>query len=83
MENLIIERWKDKTRNDGVSSIILKREELELEIKFQGNLDLYFSISNFNNNPVFLIGKDNYKIYELFDVLYNEVLNGITYYKDT
>lgn len=47
MENLIIERWKDKTRNDGVSSIILKREELELEIKFQGNLDLYFSISKF------------------------------------
>lgn len=83
MENLKVERWIDETRNDGVSSIMLKREELELEIKFQGNLDLYFSISNFNNNPVFLIGKDNYKIYELFDILYNEVLNGITYYKDT
>ena len=44
-------------------------------ITFCGNLDLYFCLYNFNNEPYFIIDKSNYHIYELFDKLYNDVKN--------
>ncbi len=47
-----------------------------LEISFGGNLDLYFSLIGLEEGNTFLIGKDNYEIYEIFDSLYKEVLNG-------
>lgn len=73
---------EEKIRNDGVSSITFKIDYKELEISFQGNLDLYFSLNNYDNSPTFIIGKDNYKIYEIFDTLYHDVMNGITFYEN-
>lgn len=57
-------------------TFILKRDDnKEFIISFQGNLDLYFSLNNFNNEPYFIIDKSNYIIYELFDKLYNDIKN--------
>ena len=85
MEKLKIKKWKDETRNDGVSGIIFKRGNVLFEISFQGNLDLYFRIQSSKKTPPFefIIGKDNYKTYEIFDLLYKEVTNGITYFELT
>jgi len=47
-----------------------------LEVCFGGNLDLYFNLIGLEEGNAFLIGKDNYEIYEIFDNLYKEVLNG-------
>lgn len=47
----------------------------KLIITFCGNLDLYFCLSNFNNKPYFIIDRENYLIYELFDKLYNDIKN--------
>lgn len=55
-------------------TFILKRDDnKEFIISFQGNLDLYFSLNNFDDEPYFIIDKSNYIIYELFDKLYNDI----------
>ncbi len=48
-------------------------------MNFCGNLDLYFELKNFGEDPTFLIGKDNYAVYQIFDHLYHDVMNGITF----
>ena len=72
-------------RNDGnYYDIELKRDsDKTLSIFFWGNLDLYFSLENFNDNPTFIIGKDYYEIYALFDELYNSIINADIYGKIT
>lgn len=82
MKQLKVEKWKEENSNSGVSSITLIRDEKELIISFQGNLDLYFSLINYDKSPTFIIGKDNYKVYEIFDTLYHDVVNGITFYEN-
>ena len=73
-----------KERNDGnYYDIELSREDKTLSIFFGGNLDLYFSLKKFGNDPTFIIGKDNYEIYALFDMLYNSVINANIYEKLT
>ena len=74
-----------KERNDGnYYDIELKRDgDKTLSIFFGGNLDLYFSLENFDSDPTFIIGKDNYEIYALFDKLYQDVINADIYGKIT
>lgn len=50
-------------------------DKKEFGITFCGNLDLYFYLNNFNNEPYFIISKENYIIYEIFDKLYNDIKN--------
>ena len=38
-------------------------------------LDLHFILRNFNEDKNFIIGKDNYQVYEIFDELYKEIVN--------
>ena len=47
-----------------------------LDISFQGNLDLYFSFSSLEleKNNFFLITKDNYQVWRVFDKLYNDLM---------
>ena len=76
MKKLEIKNWVDESR-DGVGGICLQRnDEKQLEVDFAGNLDLYFTLRNFGQNPSFVIAKDNFHVYEVFDKLYVEVLNG-------
>ena len=72
-------------RTDGnYYDIKLKRDgNKTCSIFFGGNLDLYFSLENFDNDSTFIIGKDNYEIYTLFDKLYHDVLNANIYEKLT
>lgn len=73
-----------KERNDGnYYDIKLSRGNKTLSIFFGGNLDLYFSLEKFDNDPTFIIGKDNYEIYTLFDELYNNIVNAKIYEKLT
>lgn len=86
MDRIKLEKY---INTNNYKTFYLKRdnEEKKLTISFEGNLDLYFSLSNFNNEPYFIIDKSNYIIYELFDNLYNDVKNCNIYndseiYKD-
>ena len=74
-----------KERNDGnYYDIELKRDsDKTLSIFFGGNLDLYFSLENFDSDPTFIIGKDNYEIYALFDKLYHNIIDANIYEKLT
>lgn len=73
-----------KERDGNYYNIELKRDgDKTLSIFFGGNLDLYFSLKNFGNDPTFIIGKDNYEIHALFDILYNSVINANIYEKLT
>ena len=74
-----------KERNDGnYYDIELKRDsDKTLSIFFGGNLDLYFSLENFDSDPTFIIGKDNYEIYTLFDKLYHNIIDANIYEKLT
>ena len=74
-----------KERTEGTyHDIELKRDgNKTLSIFFGGNLDLYFSLENFDSDPTFMIGKDNYEAYALFDKLYQDVLNANIYEKLT
>lgn len=68
--------FKKYTNERDYKTFILKRSDnKEFIISFQNNLDLYFSLTNFDNSPYFIIDKSNYIIYELFDKLYNDIKN--------
>jgi len=56
-------------------SFYLKNDNKQFIISFQGNLDLYFSLVNFDKEPYFIINKSNNILYQLFDKLYNDVKN--------
>lgn len=79
MEKLSFKKWAN-AGNSEVKGITLKRDGIrKLDISFQGNLDLYFSFysNSFDNEDfAFLIGKDNYQVWEIFDKLYNMVVNA-------
>ena len=82
MNSLQVKKHKlYQERNDGnYYNIELKRDsDKTLSIFFGGNLDLYFSLENFFDNPTFIIGKDYYEIYALFDELYHSVINADIY----
>ena len=68
-------------RNDGnYYNIELQRDsDKTLSIFFGGNLDLYFSLENFKSDPTFVIGKDYFEIYALFDKVYQDVINADIY----
>lgn len=79
MDKIRIERtFENNTRpHERYATISLKRDgNKELKIIFGGNLDLYFILNNFDNDPTFYIGIDNYELYRIFDTLYNDVMNG-------
>ena len=80
MKKLTVEKWIDENSNCGVGSIKLSRGDIKVfELVFGGNLDLYFRLINYEEpsfNPAFLITKDDYNIYAVFDKLYNDVLNA-------
>lgn len=82
MEKLRYTIWRNEERaNDGCGGIKLFRENPDhfLEIHFEGNLDVYFTLHGILHGTTFLIGKDDYEIYRLFDELYSKVLNGRCY----
>lgn len=64
--------------NFNVTRIMFSRDDFKhyLEVCFVGNLNLYFTLVGLDEGNTFLIGKDNYEIYEIFDSLYKEILNG-------
>lgn len=62
------------------------KDNKHLEIFFGGNLDLYMTLGTDKNLPYnenvtidFDITKEDYEIYELFDTLYNDIINGNIY----
>ncbi len=79
MNKLTIEKKYDKDR-DYVRRIIFTRDENQkFIIHFEGNLDLYFTLENFGSNSSFIIGKDNYKVWSIFDTLYYNIINARVY----
>lgn len=70
-------------RDEGNYIIDLKRDGKVLSIFYGGNLDLYFSLENFSSSASFIIGKDNYEIYNLFDLLYQSIIDADIYGKMT
>jgi len=76
MDKLTITKTDDSYRDDLSTRIILKRGKQELNIDFSGALDLHFALKNCKENNTFIIGKDNYGVWLLFDKLYKEVMSG-------
>lgn len=77
MEKIVFNKWQNKERDfDFTGGVILSRDNQKLEISFLGNGDLYFNLLDYENNNVFYIGKDNYEIYNCFDVLYSNITDG-------
>lgn len=72
MKKIIINKYVDENNH---KTFYLKDDKKQFIISFQNNLDLYFSLVNFNNEPFFIIDKNNYILYELFNTLYNDIKN--------
>lgn len=55
--------------------VVLEDENKKLVIQFLNNGDLYWVISDNNNSnmKIFEITKEDYQIYELFELLYNDI----------
>lgn len=67
-----------KEENDFGTIIFLNDKDRYLKISFGGNLDLYWSFYNPNNNNQsnqFIITKENYGIYRLFEKLFYDIEN--------
>lgn len=79
MEKLKYDIWMNTERYTNIAGgIKLFRDNPNhyLEIYYGGNLDLYFNLNNLEYGTTFLIGKDDYQVYVLFDELYSKVLSG-------
>lgn len=76
MDRLTITKLDVEYKNGLYSKIVLKRGKQELNIDFSGALDLHFTLKNCKENDTFIIGKDNYGVWLLFDKLYKEIMNG-------
>ena len=74
MEKLEVSKWDDNNR-DEVKGVILSRGKQALDISFQGNRDLYFSLNDHDKNNTFVVGKDNHDVYSAFDNLYKSVMS--------
>ena len=75
MEKLEISKWNDGNREE-VKGVILSRGDQHLDISLQGNMDLYFSLNDYEKNNTFVIGKDNHEVFDAFDELYNSIMGG-------
>ncbi len=55
--------------------VVLEDENKKLVIQFMNNGDLYWVISDKSNSniKIFEITKEDYQIYELFELLYNDI----------
>ncbi len=82
MKRLEVKKYPMYKDDENYYGIDLKRDdEKVLSIIFGRNLDLYFTLNNYGDNPTFLVGKDNYQIYALFDKLYKRVIDADIYGK--
>ena len=82
MDWLKIKKYQlyEERNDENYYNIELQRDsDKTLSIFFGGNLDLYFSLENFKSDPTFVIGKDSFEIYALFDKLYQDVINADIY----
>ena len=75
-----------KEKTEFGTNIIFDEENKFLKINYGGNLDLYWSIYHKDLNKEkssneFIITKENYKLYELFEKLYDDIEN-INLYDD-
>lgn len=73
MGKLTIKKWRGSDVRQG---ICFTRDNDILDISFAGNLDLYFTFTSDCNHTSFIIGKDNYEVWKLFDKLYHDVINA-------
>lgn len=56
-------------------SVLLEEDNKKLEIDFEGNLDLYWKIrtKEENDKHSFTITKENGRLFQLFEILYNDI----------
>ncbi len=68
---------------NGMGTVSLIRGNERLDISLAGNLDLYFNLYSSNSGNPFIITKDNYPVYLLFNKLYQNIISGQIYPLDT
>jgi len=67
-----------KKKNDFGIDIVIMDDDKYIRFSYLGNLDLYWSFYNKNmdiNNNYFIITKENYGVYRLFENLFNDIKN--------
>ena len=79
MDKLGFSKWSKIKRGDEVGGVVLSRGDDRLEIAFLGNQDLYFVLDNYEQRKDFVVGKDNFEVYEAFDKLYDKISKGLLY----
>lgn len=70
MDKIIVNKYIDERNH---KTFYLRDDNKQFIISFQNNLDLYFSLVDFDDKSYFIIDKSNYLIYEIFDKLYNDI----------
>ncbi len=75
MNRIQIEYQKLDGETEEFGVVNLNRDGKKLKIFFAPNLDVYFNLDNYGDEPTFIIGKDNGLIYEAFFKLYHDIIN--------
>lgn len=77
---MIVKRQKSGTSSNLYDYVLMNEEQSKfLAITFQGNLDLYFTMYNrekTDRTEFFDITKSNYTLYEMFERLYNDIMEN-------
>lgn len=77
---MIVKRQKSGTSSNLYDYVLMNEEQSKfLAITFQGNLDLYFTMYNrekTDGTEFFDITKSNYTLYEMFERLYNDIMEN-------
>lgn len=81
---------KLKNRVTDTYDILLKKNHKIFRMSYEGNLDIYWSIrgqkydyiDNKYGHYEFVITKENYPIYEAFDILYHDIIKAQIFAKD-
>lgn len=73
-----------KHENEFGLIISFKELDKQFDVSFSGNGDLYWTIcsENVNDDNNFIITKENYEVYRLFEELFDKENNTITWYSD-
>lgn len=76
MQQLTVCKYNFDEREEFKTIALSRGDDKSLEICYAPNFDLYFTLKNFKNDPKFIIGKDNYMVYSIFDRLYHDIINA-------
>lgn len=68
---------RENSKFGGIS--FFRKNSPILVITYAPNFDIYFTLETMKDKNSFIIGKDNYEVYRIFDLLYKDIMMGHPY----